>query len=51
MSHSWDAYYKAQKIGESLMEAGLIKTWNLEKVRGIIQIILEEKPTEENEDS
>lgn len=43
MPHDWKCYEAAQKITCQLHESGLIKTWSVDKVRGIIQIYLEDK--------
>ena len=42
MVHSWKAYELAQCIAEQLHEAGLVAEKDLLKVRGIIQIEMEE---------
>jgi len=43
MTHSWKYYEAAKEITQKLHEMGLIKTWNVDKTRGVIQIILEER--------
>jgi len=43
MPHSWKAYTIAEVIGNQLLEGRLISKKDLLKVRGIIQIILEDK--------
>jgi len=48
LPHSWKAYDKAKEIAEALREAGYITTeFEMSKVRGIIQIILEKEPETE----
>ena len=42
MVHSWRAYELAQRLAERLREAGLVAEKDLLKVRGIIQIEMEE---------
>lgn len=45
MPHSWKMFDTAERITKQLMEAGLIDTVDELKVRGIIQITLEDQPT------
>lgn len=42
--HSWKAYKVAKKIAKALQECGYITTdFEMMKVRGIVQIIIEEE--------
>jgi len=40
--HSWRAFEQAEKIGEQLIEGNFIRKEDALKVRGIIQIVIEE---------
>lgn len=42
MTHNWRWYYAAEEITQRLLEGGLIQEEDVLKIRGIIQIVLEE---------
>jgi len=43
MPHNWRWYYTAEDIARRLLQCGLIDEKDVLKIRGIIQIVLEEE--------
>lgn len=42
MPHNWTPYEAAKEIGEKLCSMGLVSTLDRDRVRGVIQIVLED---------